>query len=1613
MRLGFIKTYIGKATMALCMAFIFLLLFGMTKVSALQFSISGYVLDEGVIGGPSSPSAYARVTFTRDGIAGTCVTSLSSIYPGDGTTFPMSYDRDCGSLEWASNPPAEGQVVTAFIEVRNGLNGWTGSDYTATVTDTITADDMLAADMSMPAANLQEELPPEPDRIAILNSPADSIAGQDPTTLSPMTVETRSTDGNPANVVSDTTVNLTSSSSGSNSNPKFYSVSAGVCTTTEITTVTIVTGNSTAQFCYGDEKSGTFDITASVTGWATDYLPSTKPATILAGSLSEFLLNFASSQRNRVAFTGTNTITAVDSFGNIITNFDASADNLTLSSSPSGLDINGLDGVSEDQLISAGDFVDGIADISGLIYVQASSLGNYTFTATAVSGAVGTSSTVTITAGVLNYFEWSLSTPQRIAIGFTGTNTLTAKDADGFTVIDFDASTQNVTITESLGSGSVSGLGSGGNNILDQSSDFTSGVADLTGVMIYTGLVGDHQFSAVSGSANDTSSIVSFTYGDLDYFNLVFNSPQSNDEWFSSATITALDAGGNSVENFDASVNNVTISASNGVMSINGRTSAVLDQGVDFVNGVADLSGSQIKFTGTAGSQTITADSNNAKTGSTTVEITAGSLDSIRINNGSTAGASEVGDHAMSAGQTLSLWAAGYDVSGNFISLQSVDWSSTGTLDTVSQIAVNTIVFTPSSAPTSGQIEITNGVLNDSTGTITVNVAALDHFDVSVPASAVAGVSFVPISISAVDTLGNVVTSYSGTKVLTISGASNGIESGSPTSSITVEFVDGQATTSSNIVLVKAESINLTFTEGSLSGVSNLITVTSNDADHFHVEAPGSVTAGVEFSLNTIYTHDVYGNPATTYDGTKNISYSGPGTSDNADVPLYTEVVNFSGGTATTTLFTTLYKKESVQITASDGTINGTSNTIVVNSSGADSIEYLSGDSQTATIGTYLSNSIQTIVKDQYGNPVSGQTVNFSVTNGGGSVDDVSVVTSSDGIAQTSWRLGSVAGADNNQVEASAAGLSGSPVIFTASATASDASVLEIVVPSTATAGVGFFIDIRVNDSSGNLVSSYSGLKTISYSGPSNSPKGDVPVYTTSVNFVGGQALDLATTLYKAETVSITADIADDSIVGTSDPIDVIANTAAEFNIQAPSSANSGQAFQLVSFRTNDAYGNFANDYSGVKNLTFSGPSDGIDGSTPIYPSSVEFIDGVGITNFDITLYKAETTPLEVTDGTISGVSNDIQVVYNQDYVLFYISGDGQSGSAGVQLTEPLVVAVYDSYGDAATDKIVEFNPSHGSMSDYTSGVGSDGQSSSYWTLGDQSGTQSVVASVVGITETITFTAESVSRNALSIDIVEPYANTSPGVSTTAISVCLLDNTGNVTTESIDVVLDLTSDGSGGSFSVDSSDWEETSVRIPAGTSCADFYYKNNTVGTFVITATDADDFLGQDTMIVVVDEEGSDTGTSDGETETVVQTNTVYRDRIVTDSKDSSNNSYLNIILNKYIGDQSSVNYELPEVPIILSPKSNTTISSNGQIIVSGLAPASKVVVLYDSAGNILGSATSDNSGYWKIYASQGRFSTQYVTIHARIINTTLTSQHVQFRIEPDEFYRFNLFNF
>lgn len=92
----------------------------------------------------------------------------------------------------------------------------------------------------------------------------------------------------------------------------------------------------------------------------------------------------------------------------------------------------------------------------------------------------------------------------------------------------------------------------------------------------------------------------------------------------------------------------------------------------------------------------------------------------------------------------------------------------------------------------------------------------------------------------------------------------------------------------------------------------------------------------------------------------------------------------------------------------------------------------VSGNDQSTTVGQQLPQPIVVRAEDMYGNPTPEVTVVFSVTGGGGTVGEENVQTGTDGIASTSWILGTVAGTQTVQVTAQS--LSGFPVFFSAAA---------------------------------------------------------------------------------------------------------------------------------------------------------------------------------------------------------------------------------------------------------------------------------------------------------------------------------------------------------------------------------------------------------------------------------------------------------------------------------------------------------------------------------------------------------------------------------------------------
>ncbi len=176
-----------------------------------------------------------------------------------------------------------------------------------------------------------------------------------------------------------------------------------------------------------------------------------------------------------------------------------------------------------------------------------------------------------------------------------------------------------------------------------------------------------------------------------------------------------------------------------------------------------------------------------------------------------------------------------------------------------------------------------------------------------------------------------------------------------------------------------------------------------------------------------------------------------------------------------------------------------------------------SGDAQTGVVGAALTNSLQVLVT-QDGNPKEGAVVSWAVTSGGGTVT-AKDTTGADGIASASWTLGNSTGAQS--VIASLAGASGSPVGFTATATAGPAfSVTKMSGDSQIAVLDDSFaapVAVTVSDSFGNPVSGV----TVNFVGAAGATASPPSVVTdtdgvASVTVTSGGAPGSATVLATA-----------------------------------------------------------------------------------------------------------------------------------------------------------------------------------------------------------------------------------------------------------------------------------------------------------------------------------------------------------------------------------------------------------------------------------------------------------------------------------------------------------------
>jgi hypothetical protein len=317
--------------------------------------------------------------------------------------------------------------------------------------------------------------------------------------------------------------------------------------------------------------------------------------------------------------------------------------------------------------------------------------------------------------------------------------------------------------------------------------------------------------------------------------------------------------------------------------------------------------------------------------------------------------------------------------------------------------------------------------------TVTVTAAATSKFSLAAASATPAAGAVDELTATAQDTYGNTTTSYTGAHSLVFSGAVASPAGNGPTvsDSTGADVAFGAATSlnfsagvakaaefkNGGMKLYKSGATNIQATEGTITTPTALAVTVAAVAAAKLVLSSSTLTpvAGTGFNVTTT-AQDAYGNTATGYTGSKNITFAGATASPSGAQPTVVSsagtAVNF--GTATALSFTNgvatpasskngfmkLNKVEAAAITAGDGTISTPSSLALTVSTGtAARLGWVETTASAGTIGspclftcpiTALGNSgtvkSKVAITDSAGNIVSNvgaaKTVTITATGG-------------------------------------------------------------------------------------------------------------------------------------------------------------------------------------------------------------------------------------------------------------------------------------------------------------------------------------------------------------------------------------------------------------------------------------------------------------------------------------------------------------------------------------------------------------------------------------------------------------------------------------------------------
>jgi hypothetical protein len=647
----------------------------------------------------------------------------------------------------------------------------------------------------------------------------------------------------------------------------------------------------------------------------------------------------------------------------------------------------------------------------------------------------------------------------------------------------------------------------------------------------------------------------------------------------------------------------------------------------------------------------------------------------------------------------------------------------------------------------------------------TVTIGPADYLVLSAASpTPIAGASD-NLTITAKDAGGNTVTTYTGSTSLTFSGASaspDGVAAtvsdssgadvafGSPTA---IDFSAGVATVSSGkngaMKLYKSGGASVNVSDGSISAQAPLsVTVSPAAASKFALTAESTTPTASAANNLTVTAWDAYGNVATGYTGSKSLTFSGASASPSGTMPT---VANSSGtainfGSATSISFTAgvatassgkngvmrLYKSGEASIAVSDGSVTTKAPLAVTTAPLAASKFALTATTTTPAAGAV--DNLTTTAQDTYGNVATSYTGAKILTFTGASASPNGTAPTVSSSSGADVAFGSPTAIDFAAgVATVSSGKNGAMKLYKIGSTSLNAgdgtlttpTALTVTVTATATrfllassatsmtAGDSANLTITALDAYENTVTTYTGSKSLTFSGASASPSGTKPTVVSSsgsvVNFGTATTISFGSgvatvtsgknglmKLYDAEEAAI---VVSDGTISNPSPLKVTVSSAATSKLAlaaATTTPTAGSSDNLTT-TAQDTYGNTATAYTGTKSLTFTGASASPSGAVPTVSDSsgtdvpfgtamsIDFSEGVastsGTKNGVMKLYKSGSTSVKVADSSFS-VTLSVTVAPGSATKFLLASSASTLAANG---TANLTTTAQDAYGNTAT----------------------------------------------------------------------------------------------------------------------------------------------------------------------------------------------------------------------------------------------------------------------------------------------------------------------------------------